>query len=69
MESRVAGRRRSTAASSAYQTDRTDYAINCGHHTFGRRRLDPCAGSFVVLHAARELGREFLGCDLAYRGC
>jgi site-specific DNA-methyltransferase (adenine-specific) len=28
--------------------------------------VDPAAGSFVVMHAARQLGREFLGCDLAY---
>jgi site-specific DNA-methyltransferase (adenine-specific) len=28
--------------------------------------VDPCAGSFVVMHAARVLGREFIGCDLAY---
>jgi site-specific DNA-methyltransferase (adenine-specific) len=27
--------------------------------------VDPCAGSFVVMHAARVLGREFIGCDLA----
>ena len=26
--------------------------------------LDPAAGSFVVMHAARELGRNFVGCDL-----
>jgi site-specific DNA-methyltransferase (adenine-specific) len=29
--------------------------------------VDPAAGSFVVMHAARELGREFIGCDIAYR--
>jgi site-specific DNA-methyltransferase (adenine-specific) len=29
--------------------------------------VDPAAGSFVVMHAARELGRNFVGCDLAYR--
>ena len=28
--------------------------------------VDPAAGSFVVMHAARQLGREFIGCDLAY---
>jgi site-specific DNA-methyltransferase (adenine-specific) len=28
--------------------------------------VDPCAGSFVVMHAARVLGREFVGCDVAY---
>jgi site-specific DNA-methyltransferase (adenine-specific) len=27
--------------------------------------IDPAAGSFVVLHAAAELGREFVGCDIA----
>lgn len=29
--------------------------------------VDPAAGSFVVMHAARALGREFVGCDLVYR--
>jgi DNA modification methylase len=29
--------------------------------------VDPCAGSFVVMHAALELGREFVGCDIAYQ--
>ena len=28
--------------------------------------VDPAAGSFVVMRAARELGRNFVGCDLAY---
>jgi site-specific DNA-methyltransferase (adenine-specific) len=28
--------------------------------------IDPAAGSFVVLHAAHELGRDFIGCDIAY---
>jgi site-specific DNA-methyltransferase (adenine-specific) len=28
--------------------------------------VDPAAGSFVVLHAAHQLGRDFVGCDLAY---
>jgi site-specific DNA-methyltransferase (adenine-specific) len=28
--------------------------------------VDPAAGSFVVMHAARELNREFIGCDIAY---
>ena len=27
--------------------------------------VDPAAGSFVVMHAAHELGRNFIGCDLA----
>jgi site-specific DNA-methyltransferase (adenine-specific) len=27
--------------------------------------VDPAAGSFIVMHAARRLGREFIGCDLA----
>jgi len=27
--------------------------------------VDPAAGSFAVMHAARKLGREFIGCDLA----
>ena len=26
--------------------------------------VDPCAGSFSVLQAAREIGRNFVGCDL-----
>jgi site-specific DNA-methyltransferase (adenine-specific) len=30
--------------------------------------IDPAAGSFVVMRATHELGREFLGCDLAYCG-
>ena len=29
--------------------------------------VDPAAGSFVVMRVARELGREFVGCDIAYR--
>jgi len=28
--------------------------------------VDPAAGSFVVMHAAQRLSRDFLGCDLAY---
>jgi site-specific DNA-methyltransferase (adenine-specific) len=28
--------------------------------------VDPAAGSFVVLQAARRLGRNFIGCDIAY---
>jgi site-specific DNA-methyltransferase (adenine-specific) len=28
--------------------------------------VDPAAGSFVVMHAARKLGRNFGGCDIAY---
>jgi site-specific DNA-methyltransferase (adenine-specific) len=31
----------------------------------GNLICDPAAGSFVVMHAARALGREFIGCDLA----
>jgi site-specific DNA-methyltransferase (adenine-specific) len=30
--------------------------------------VDPAAGSFIVMHAARELGREFVGCDLILPG-
>jgi site-specific DNA-methyltransferase (adenine-specific) len=26
--------------------------------------VDPAAGSFIVMHAAHELGRRFVGCDL-----
>src|SRR6516225_8749812 len=29
--------------------------------------VDPAAGSFVVMHAAHQLGCDFVGCDLAYR--
>jgi site-specific DNA-methyltransferase (adenine-specific) len=29
--------------------------------------VDPAAGSFVVMHAAISLGREFIGCDIAYQ--
>jgi site-specific DNA-methyltransferase (adenine-specific) len=28
--------------------------------------VDPAAGSFVVMHAAHELGRNFTGCDITY---
>jgi site-specific DNA-methyltransferase (adenine-specific) len=28
--------------------------------------VDPAAGSFMVMHAAHQLGREFVGCDLAF---
>ncbi len=28
--------------------------------------VDPAAGSFVVMHAANELGRTFIGCDIAF---
>jgi site-specific DNA-methyltransferase (adenine-specific) len=30
--------------------------------------VDPAAGSFVVMHAARALGRNFIGCDIAFAG-
>ena len=26
--------------------------------------VDPAAGSFVVMHGARQLGRDFIGCDI-----
>jgi site-specific DNA-methyltransferase (adenine-specific) len=29
--------------------------------------VDPAAGSFVVMRAARALGRKFVGCDIAYQ--
>jgi site-specific DNA-methyltransferase (adenine-specific) len=32
--------------------------------TAGDLIVDPAAGSFVVIHAARQLGRNFTGCDL-----
>jgi site-specific DNA-methyltransferase (adenine-specific) len=32
----------------------------------GELVVDPAAGSFVVMHAALALGREFIGCDLAH---
>jgi hypothetical protein len=28
--------------------------------------VDPAAGSFVVMYAAHQLGRDFMGCDLVY---
>jgi site-specific DNA-methyltransferase (adenine-specific) len=28
--------------------------------------IDPAAGSFNVLHACQQLGRGFIGCDIAY---
>jgi site-specific DNA-methyltransferase (adenine-specific) len=31
--------------------------------------IDPAAGSFVVMDAAHQLGRDFVGCDLAYAVC
>jgi site-specific DNA-methyltransferase (adenine-specific) len=34
----------------------------------GELVVDPAAGSFTVMHAAHQLGREFVGCDLAYSG-
>jgi site-specific DNA-methyltransferase (adenine-specific) len=30
--------------------------------------VDPAAGSFVVMHAATQLGRVFVGCDLVMKG-
>jgi site-specific DNA-methyltransferase (adenine-specific) len=30
--------------------------------------VDPAAGSFVVMHAAKGLSRDFVGCDIAYQG-
>ncbi len=33
----------------------------------GELVVDPAAGSFVVLHAAHQLGREFIGCDLVHQ--
>jgi DNA modification methylase len=29
--------------------------------------LDPAAGSFVVMKAAHQLGRDFVGCDCEWR--
>jgi site-specific DNA-methyltransferase (adenine-specific) len=31
--------------------------------------VDPAAGSFVVMHAAHQLSREFIGCDLIMPEC
>jgi DNA modification methylase len=28
--------------------------------------VDPAGGSFDVMHVARRLGRNFMGCDIAY---
>ena len=33
----------------------------------GELVVDPAAGSFVVMRAAHELGRDFIGCDIAYQ--
>jgi site-specific DNA-methyltransferase (adenine-specific) len=33
----------------------------------GELVVDPAAGSFTVMHAAHRLGREFVGCDIAYK--
>jgi site-specific DNA-methyltransferase (adenine-specific) len=33
----------------------------------GELVVDPAAGSFVVMRAAKQLGREFVGCDIAYQ--
>jgi site-specific DNA-methyltransferase (adenine-specific) len=30
--------------------------------------VDPAAGSFVVMHAAHRMGRNFIGCDLVLKG-
>ena len=32
----------------------------------GELVIDPAAGSFVVMHAAHQLGRHFIGCDIKY---
>ena len=32
----------------------------------GELVVDPAAGSFAVMHAALQLSREFVGCDLAF---
>ena len=29
--------------------------------------VDPAAGSFVVMRATHELGRDFIGCEIAYQ--
>jgi site-specific DNA-methyltransferase (adenine-specific) len=29
--------------------------------------VDPAGGGFGVMHVARQLGRNFVGCDIAYR--
>jgi site-specific DNA-methyltransferase (adenine-specific) len=33
----------------------------------GELVVDPASGSFVVMQAAHQLGREFVGCDIAYQ--
>jgi site-specific DNA-methyltransferase (adenine-specific) len=33
----------------------------------GELIVDPAAGSFTVMRAANQLGRDFIGCDLAYQ--
>jgi site-specific DNA-methyltransferase (adenine-specific) len=32
----------------------------------GELVVDPAAGSFLVMHVAHQLGRDFIGCDIAY---
>jgi site-specific DNA-methyltransferase (adenine-specific) len=34
----------------------------------GELVVDPAAGSFAVMYAAQQLGRNFVGCDIAYGG-
>ena len=29
--------------------------------------VDPAAGSFIILDICQELGRQFIGCDIAWR--
>ena len=33
----------------------------------GELVVDPAAGSFAVMRAANQLGRDFIGCDIAYQ--
>jgi len=39
---------------------------NLDHLKYGNEGARQAAGSFVVMHAAHRLGREFIGCDLAH---
>jgi hypothetical protein len=54
--------------SPTYQADRSDRPIDRCHHPVRRQIIEPAAGSFIVMKAVHHLGRNFIGCDLNYRG-
>jgi DNA modification methylase len=60
-------RKKSTAHFTPHQADRGLIRKLIGAVTRpGDLVVDPSAGSFVIMHAAHQLGRDFVGCDLAY---